>query len=291
MRRVYAGCNRNPHEPGYSSEQWDKGFGTFRYVTCADGQALVNAANQKPGTTRFEEQFFSSVSFSHPYEPYVETTLRSVAKGAYGLGPRWNEPCVVKWFKSSANFADVFFTLDVNAVNLAMEIVNKFNKCLTYKTIKVNIPEMWTASNDSTSPWAGKTVLCEPFIKDYQKFNSNTGWNDASATWGEIMQALSHFSYHESNGGHVLCDLQGGLNGDEAVITDPVILSRGRSHGVTDLGQEGISNFFSQHVCSVYCQDSWIKPSDLIQCFESSPKTLMIAWDGWRPSGRQCVDM
>lgn len=29
-------------------------------------------------------------------------------------------------------------------------------------------------------------------------------------SWGEAMQALSHFSYHKSGGQFLLCDLQGG---------------------------------------------------------------------------------
>lgn len=200
----------------------------------------------------------------------------------YGSGPRWGKPCVIKWFKSGAALADIFFTLDVRAVDLTLEIVEDFNdRILAEKNIKVNIPAIWTAAHDSSSPWAGQNVLCEPFIQGYQKFNSNTGWNDTSTVWGEVMQALSHFSYHISEGERVLCDLQGGIYIDKAVITDPVILSRNRAFGVTDLGQSGIENFFSQHVCSMYCRFWWIKPSNPIRRFNSGKGTTMIVWDGW----------
>jgi len=40
--------------------------------------------------------------------------------------------------------------------------------------------------------------------------------------WDKVMQALSHFTYHISGGEFVLCDLQGGLSSDGAIITDPV---------------------------------------------------------------------
>lgn len=39
------------------------------------------------------------------------------------------------------------------------------------------------------------------------------------------MQALSHYSYHVLNGEYLLCDLQGGINDDSVVLTDPVIHS------------------------------------------------------------------
>ena len=47
----------------------------------------------------------------------------------------------------------------------------------------------------------------------------------------------------------MLCDLQGGVYRDGAVLTDPVILSRNKLYGLTDLGPTGISSFFSRHVC------------------------------------------
>lgn len=68
------------------------------------------------------------------------------------------------------------------------------------------------------------------------------------------MQALSHFSYHITGGNFVLCDLQGGIYQHEIVLSDPIILSRTREYGVTDLGPEGISSLFSQHYCNGFCR-------------------------------------
>ena len=90
----------------------------------------------------------------------------------------------------------------------------------------------------------------EPFIQNYTKFNSNSGWADDSTPWPRVMQALSHFSYHITSGQFVLCDLQGGIYSNAVVLTDPVILSRSKRFGVTDLGPQGISSFFSNHVCN-----------------------------------------
>ena len=123
---------------------------------------------------------------------------------------------------------------------------------------------------------SGQKVLSEPFIQNYQKFNSNSGWSDDSIAWGEVMQALSHFSYHVSRGYYVLCDLQGGIYQREAVLSDPVILSRDRKYGVTDLGPKGISSFFSHHDCNRFCRSSWIKPANPIPHFRPLPGTTMI---------------
>jgi hypothetical protein len=75
------------------------------------------------------------------------------------------------------------------------------------------------------------------------------------------MQALSHFSYHMSAGQFVLCDLQGGVYSTAVVLTDPVILSRGKLYGVTDLGPRGISSFFSNPRCNEFCNSSWSRPT------------------------------
>ena len=77
-----------------------------------------------------------------------------------------------------------------------------------------------------------------------------------------VIQAVSHFSYHTSGGQFVLCDLQGGIYHDGAVLTDPVILSRKKLYGPTDLGPTGISSFFSRHVCNEFCRSHWSKPKD-----------------------------
>ena len=49
-------------------------------------------------------------------------------------------------------------------------------------------------------------------------------------------QALSHFSFHFSNGQHLLCDLQGGGYDTHYVLTDPAVLSVNKDFGVTDGG-------------------------------------------------------
>ncbi|KOS21220.1 Alpha-protein kinase vwkA [Escovopsis weberi] len=157
-----------------------------------------------------------------------------------------SQACVLKWFKTGGVFEADYFTLDIKAVAKALDIVNKFNELnIVNKRIKINVPQVWQFTQNAGEEWAGQKHLVEPFIEGYQKFNSNTGWMDDSLPWGEAMQALSHFSYHVTGGNFVLCDLQGGIYRREVVLSDPVILSRNRDYGVTDLGPEGISSFFT----------------------------------------------
>jgi len=75
-----------------------------------------------------------------------------------------------------------------------------------------------------------------------------------------MMQALSHFSYHKSGGSYVLCDLQGGTNGDSVILTDPALLSRDGRFGPTDLGSNGLLQFFYHHKCNGWCKDEWSRP-------------------------------
>ena len=220
---------------------------------------------------------FDSYELDHPF---AHGAFRWVARGSYTHGDRAGEPCVCKWFKSGAVFEATFFELDIKAVHKAVEIVKKWNAAgVINKTVRLNIPEVWQWDNGarkragrhltgsgqisngvvrtsrkedsnvlSIHAISGSKTLVEPFIEKWQKFNSNSGWNDGEATpWSRVMQALSHFSYHATAGSCVLCDLQGGVYADGVVLTDPVILSRDRQFGVTDLGTQGISTFFSQH--------------------------------------------
>ena len=194
--------------------------------------------------------------------PFAEGGFRWVAKGTYTNGVRNGEPCVCKWFKSGHVDQASYFDLDIKAMDKAHDLVREWNnRNLITKLVMVNIPEVWTFTATS-GPLLGKRILQEPFINNYQKFNSNTGWADSETPWPRVMQALSHFSYHVSAGQFVLCDLQGGVYSNAVVLTDPVILSRGKLYGVTDLGPRGISTFFSNHRCNEFCNTSWSRPAD-----------------------------
>ena len=103
----------------------------------------------------------------------------------------------------------------------------------------------------------GKKCLVEPRIEgEYRKFNSNTGWVQDSDC---ITEALSHYSYHVSNGRYLLCDLQGGVSSDMFMLTDPVVHSLTDEFGVTDGGKDAMDSFFSRHKCNRFCQSGWAR--------------------------------
>lgn len=205
------------------------------------------------------EASFSDWDLEHPF---AEGAFRWVAKGVYTAGPRRGEPCVCKWFKNSGlSYEEKYFQHDIKAVDKAMELISQWNQArIVDRRIQMNRPEVWTFKRGST--FAKRKVLQEPHIHNWQKFNSNSGWALEGEGWPQIMQALSHYSYHISRGQFVLCDLQGGIYNNGAVLTDPVILSQGKQYGCTDLGPSGISTFFAHHRCNKYCRSDWLKPQD-----------------------------
>ncbi|KAK4465919.1 kinase-like domain-containing protein [Cladorrhinum samala] len=276
MGRTCADCRRDLPRTSYTSNQYSKGEGLSRCAGCVHGHHYDVADSAPSDSGRYNASTRAEFPNESLSNPFASGAFRWVAKGRYTEGSRAGQACVCKWFKTGTVFEEDFFALDIKAVGKALEIVNRFNQLnVVDKTIKINVPEVWTFDRLSGS-WAGVKCLQEPFIQNYQKFNSNTGWVDTTRRWAQIMQALSHFSYHVSGGNYVLCDLQGGIYRDEVVLSDPVILSRTREYGVTDLGPEGISSFFSQHGCTVYCRPTWTRPANPVQFFEPRMSTSML---------------
>jgi len=157
------------------------------------------------------------------------------------------------------------------------------------KRINVQIPSMIqlrrSVSNGLSSLFRSETLSEYVTVEDYldgqwQKFNSNTGWtqNDES-----VLNAFSHWTYHHSNGEHLVCDLQGieSNNTESFELTDPVVMSNDKSFGSTDLGIVGISNWFFHHQCGEHCDACWLKPekiekSDDIDCQQETSHSLAI---------------
>jgi len=137
--------------------------------------------------------------------------------------------CVDCSFHTGSVYEDAYWAKDVAVVEKALDIVKMWNEAaIIGAPVKVNRAEVWigiTANNK------GQKFLVEPFIEHWQKWNSNSGWALKEDGYSQVMQALSHFSFHASRGQAVLCDLQGSIYKDAIVISDPAILSRERSYG------------------------------------------------------------
>lgn len=109
--------------------------------------------------------------------PFGEGSFRYVAKGRYTMGRRNGQACVAKWFKNGSVFEESYYENDLKLFRKAYTIVDRFNSLgLIDKVVRVNKPEVWTWSDDSSGEIAipGAKHITEPFIQNYQKFNSNT---------------------------------------------------------------------------------------------------------------------
>lgn len=101
---------------------------------------------------------------------------------------------------------DSFFSTDELATERALLLLTQFNNSgISSLAKRLNKGEQWNGGP------TGKFLL-EPHIDNFEKFNSNSGW--VSSRYSDsinVLQALSHFSYHVSGGQFTLCDLQGGI--------------------------------------------------------------------------------
>jgi len=183
---------------------------------------------------------------------------RLVHLAEYTKGPRKGQKCVWKVFKTGSVFESSAFDHDIQCVNKASELMRAFmasmlGQGVAFPRLYMNMPAVW---QDVRSK---QKCLVEPYIEGtYQKFNSNSGW---SADAHPAMSALSHFSWHYSEGKFLVCDLQGSCDAGHYLLTDPVVLSTSQEFGSTDGGQKAIDNFFAHHRCGMYCQAHWGRPA------------------------------
>ncbi|KAJ2997176.1 hypothetical protein NUW58_g731 [Xylaria curta] len=187
---------------------------------------------------------------------FASGTFKNVFAGTYTSGSRAGQPCVAKEFKAGLVYEEHYFHEEMRVIRRTQMVINDWQRSGRIdKRILLNTPEIWEVSGGRAK------VLVEPMIENFVKFNSNSGWvNNSDGVWSDAMQALSHFSYHNSDGRLLLCDLQGGSYRDGFVLTDPVIMSQNQSYGPADLGPAGIKSFFQRHRCGNYCSSGWRQP-------------------------------
>jgi hypothetical protein len=205
----------------------------------------------------------------------------------YTAGESAGEKCVTKVLRSGPVFIESAFEYELAVVKQAADIIDKFNDA------EILDDEVWLAEPQIWY-WEDKSQgmnLDERFLENFQKFNSNTGWvSGGLCDWNDGMQALSHFSYHVSGGQFVLCDLQGAVYGDGVILSDIVLHSRDRRFGATDMGAEGIANFFHWHECNEYCCCGWTRPRKTHTYFPLRSGTSMMGRNGeWiQPTRQNC---
>ena len=190
MSRVCTDCWRDLPRTSYTSNQWYSPVGLSRCAGCVHGHPFDTPAAHQSGSGRYNNSDAAEFDEDALDNPFASGAFRWVAKGVYTSGARSGQACVLKWFKAGVVFEVEYFALDIEAVDKALEVVNRFNELnIVNKDVKINVPAVWEFVPPSSR--AGQRALIEPFIQNYKKFNSNSGWNDVSGTWHQVMQALS----------------------------------------------------------------------------------------------------
>jgi len=135
---------------------------------------------------------------------------------------------------------------DVRMQAVAAHFAMKFNKYDPPKKIEFLPAFIMELVQREGSPVCG----VERFISGhYRKYNNNRGW--ISEDERNTPSAFSHFTWEASDGGLLICDIQG----VDDVYTDPQIHSKGGGgFGKGNLGVEGIDKFLETHKCNAICR-------------------------------------
>eukprot|EP00050_Salpingoeca_kvevrii_P021269 m.108457 g.108457 ORF g.108457 m.108457 type:complete len:484 (-) comp9259_c2_seq1:35-1486(-) len=240
--------------------------GTYKNVPFPEAEATITTPT---GTVVFSTKPLGSGASRHAYKGSV--TKGHVESFSAGCS------VVVKVIQAKAfNQGMRLSDSDIEAQELARKYADDFNKsCKLNKKLYFRIPKL-VRSPRAVYNEAGTCIiapnermLLEVCIHgEYEKFNNNIGW---SAGESSLPDFFSHWSFHASNGAHLVCDLQGHKSrpggpkyGDEEhyyLMTDPVVLSHevGR-FGDTDLGVGGMVQFLRNHHCNDLCKSTGLPP-------------------------------
>lgn len=216
-----------------------------------------------------------------------EGAFRECYEGTYVGGNRNQQEAACKSFKTRfRGMENEYFADDFRIADRVIDYAEEWNEfCPNKKEITVS-------RGDIISSRDGVKYLVEPYIRDFGKFTSNSGWiaPESELGWKVLaMEAFSHYTYHRSGGSLLVCDLQGRYRADRHgrgqknksrfELSDPAICSRKRLYGPTDLGEKGIESFFCNHRCNQFCNQNgrWQKPRSPNQWFQKCSATSMFS--------------
>ena len=212
-----------------------------------------------------EEQLFTIQA-----EKFAEGGFREAYK-AYTVENGNNKLWVIKKFKKDSwdKVAEVYgMTLEehtrkqVQMHMAAQAIANRLvKKCRQFTTQ----PQWFVYSNAYFSILGDEPVTVELYVEgDFVKYVNNDGQIGqpiaGKKTFYEKAEALTHFSYEESDGRLLLVDLQGsGYRLYDPEIATPKETesksdSKERSFCGGNLNEMAFDNFFNGHNCNIYCK-------------------------------------
>jgi hypothetical protein len=246
----------------------------------------VSQSNSTRPFVHPEDRYVYTATFED--KPFEEGGCRFAFRGTLVLEPNQNrfrdrlpqfdgERVVIKMVKSEFGEHEDVWRADIRASEKASEYAILFNRAIpSNKPISFPIP-LVVQINTRAGYWflgfiggykkvgnkvvgASEFVVIEKFIEGkYQKFNGNNGYLsiEPGAVESTLMPCFSHWSWEESKGDILICDLQGVRSDNQYELTDPAIHSSvGRIWGGTDLGRTGQAIFFYHHRCSKMCTDN-----------------------------------
>ncbi|CAG8978134.1 hypothetical protein HYALB_00013017 [Hymenoscyphus albidus] len=184
--------------------------------------------------------------------------------GRYTDGTRKDQKCIGKGFLAgNKKPGSRQLKEEINILNIAQILIDGFNdeRVIPYKVL-LNRFEIWDAriakggfqaSSSDLRRDGDFLMMVEPFIENYEKWMTNLDAPKPKGNKYDAIQALSHWSYHATDGQYMICDLQGGIVERDKYgrkqettwyISDPVIMTR-RSGGLGgfDFGTEGMIKF------------------------------------------------
>jgi hypothetical protein len=203
-------------------------------------------------------------------------SFKDLYRGRYKRGAQQGKQCVAKHVRNGSSWLETVYNCQPVVRSEAARIIAKFNAAVTgaQKLVRLNRSTVWRSDDGHIQ------LLVEPFLEGIERFNSNTGWVPVQQSHAcQLAQALSHYSYHETNGQRLLCDIQGNV-GRHVVLCDPMLHSRNRAYGPGDMGAPGIATFFHSHKCSRFCSPSWKRPKKTHSFFPVRSGTSMVGEDG-----------
>lgn len=202
-------------------------------------------------------------AFTWHHDPFAHGSERAVYIGfatrkctADGFYP--GQKVVVKRFKKAIRWSESDWAKDLAAMDLVESLARQWNE-LGYISKKVEVLKstvIKVMSSGSDDYPVDSYLMVEPFLDgDYVKWNSNSGYvRDKSLG----IESFCHWTYHQSNGQHLVCDVQGVQLCDKYLLTDPCVMSTSQGkYGMTDCGNFFMTEWMKDHKCNQYCQKHW----------------------------------
>ena len=152
---------------------------------------------------------------------------------------------------------------DLDAQSVAMGLASTFNgECRARGMGAVNfnfVPAtvFFFKERAKAGDFERQWCVVESYLRGkYRKLNSNGGWLDLSDD-AKLSQAFTHWSWQQTAGDLMVCDLQGVVDNNEGTfvsLTDPQLHTRcGARFGSGNLGLDGMARFFATHKCDGHC--------------------------------------